>query len=279
MKLEALDHPKTLDLASRLNVEIPTAIGYLELLWAFTGRKAPQGDIGKWPDGAIARACYWNADPTVFVTALVTAGFLDAHPQYRLVVHDWQDHAPRWVLAKLARAKRKLIDCSRKYRSDSSGDYLTNQPALRADYSGHYSGDSVSEVKGSEVKGREGKGIRTSAARTPPPEFAELRAIYPKRAGADPTRRALSAINARLSEGHTWQEILDGARRYADYCRATQSVGTQYVKQLASFCGPEKFFLQPWNLPRTKAEAQQDANIAAAREWLARSEEHPDDPR
>ena len=56
MKLDALDHPKTLDLAARLNVELPTVIGHLELLWAFTGKKASQGGIGKWPDGAIARA-------------------------------------------------------------------------------------------------------------------------------------------------------------------------------------------------------------------------------
>ena len=56
VKLDALDHPKTLDLAARLNVELPTVIGHLELLWAFTGKKASQGGIGKWPDGAIARA-------------------------------------------------------------------------------------------------------------------------------------------------------------------------------------------------------------------------------
>lgn len=137
MKLEALDHPKTLDFAARLGIELPTAIGHLELLWAFVGKKAPQGDIGKWPDGAIARACYWNADPTVFVTALANAGFIDAHTAYRYVVHDWHEHVPRWVLSKLSRAKLKILNCSR----DCSGD---SSPESSRDCSG----DSVREGKG-----------------------------------------------------------------------------------------------------------------------------------
>ena len=101
MKLEALDHPKTLDLAARLQVELPTAIGYLELLWAFTGRKSPQGNVGKWADGAIARACHWRGSPDVFVAALRECGFLEVDLVHRLIVHDWHEHAPRWVRAKL----------------------------------------------------------------------------------------------------------------------------------------------------------------------------------
>lgn len=101
MKVDALDHPKTLDLAARLDVELPTAIGYLELLFAFVGRKSPQGNVGKWPDGAIARACYWNAAPEVFIKALIDAGFIDKCADHRLLIHDWTDHAPRWVKARL----------------------------------------------------------------------------------------------------------------------------------------------------------------------------------
>lgn len=109
MKLDALDHPKTLDFAARLGVELPTAIGHLELLWAFTAQKAPQGNIGKWPDGAIARACYWNSNPDHFVSALVDSKFVDTHPEHRLLIHDWSEHAPRWVRAKLAKAKLNFI--------------------------------------------------------------------------------------------------------------------------------------------------------------------------
>lgn len=123
MKLEALDHPKTLDLAARLEVELPTAIGYLELLWAFTGKKAPEGNIGKWPDGAIARACYWMGRPEVFTLALQEAGFIDADPLHRLTIHDWREHAPRWVKSKLATLKLGFIDdVSRDTSGDTSND-------------------------------------------------------------------------------------------------------------------------------------------------------------
>lgn len=101
MKLDALDHPKTLDFAARLDVPRPTAIGHLELLWAFTGKQSAQGNVGKWPDGAIARACDWMGPPEAFINALVGSGFVDRDPSYRLTVHDWSDHAPGWVRAKL----------------------------------------------------------------------------------------------------------------------------------------------------------------------------------
>lgn len=108
MKLDGLDHPKTLDFAARLDVILPQAIGHLELLWAFVAQKTPHGNVGKWPDGAIARAAQWSGEPTIFVTALCDAGFIDEHPDYRYIVHDWSEHAPRWVVSKLTRAKESF---------------------------------------------------------------------------------------------------------------------------------------------------------------------------
>lgn len=48
MKLDGLDHPKTLDFAARLDISLPQAIGHLELLWAFVAQKTPHGNVGKW---------------------------------------------------------------------------------------------------------------------------------------------------------------------------------------------------------------------------------------
>lgn len=109
MKLDALDHPKTLDLASRLGVKRPTVIGHLELLWAWTSKMAPQGNIGKWPDGAIAEACYWEGDPRAFIQALLDTGLLDPHHEHRLLIHDWAVHAQSWVRMKLKKAGLDLI--------------------------------------------------------------------------------------------------------------------------------------------------------------------------
>jgi len=104
-----------------------------------------------------------------------------------------------------------------------------------------------------------------------PPEFAEFRKAFPKRAGAQPWPRALRVIRARLKEGTSWAEILAGTERYADFCDATAKTGTEYVLQAATFCGPEKHFLEPWEPPATKSELRQDKNIDAAHEWLEAS--------
>ena len=111
MKKEALKHPKTYDLMARLNVDRPTALGLLTLLWDFTEDSAIQGDIGKWPDGAISRACEWIGEPTVFVTALASAHWIDPHPKFRYVVHDWPDHCQRWVRGKLAKLGLSFLNC------------------------------------------------------------------------------------------------------------------------------------------------------------------------
>lgn len=109
MKLNTLDHPKTFDLCDRLDVDLPQALGLLVLLWAFTARKAPRGDVGKWTDGAIARACHWRGDSAQFIQALVDSGFIDTHPEHRLVVHDWHEHAERWVRASLKKMGQNFV--------------------------------------------------------------------------------------------------------------------------------------------------------------------------
>lgn len=109
MKRETYRHPKTYDLAARLQVDRPAALGRLELLWDYTGDVAPQGDIGKWPNAAIAAACDWSGNPDQFVEALVDAGWLDKVDEYRLVVHDWPDHCQEWVRKKLKRSRLAFL--------------------------------------------------------------------------------------------------------------------------------------------------------------------------
>jgi hypothetical protein len=138
VKLDALEHPKLFHLTSRLDVKRTTTIGHLELLWAFTSKHAAQGDIGKWPDGAIARACDWEGDPEAFINALVDARFVDRHIEHRLVIHDWQDHAQGWVRAKLKNLRLDFIRTSERSSEPSSegsseaSSEATSGPSSRA---------------------------------------------------------------------------------------------------------------------------------------------------
>ena len=101
MKRAILSHPKTYDLASRLKCGRPAALGYLMLLFDFVAEHAPQGDVGKWADGAIAAACDWTGDPAAFVAALTDSKWLDGGGKHRLLVHDWGANCEQWVRAKV----------------------------------------------------------------------------------------------------------------------------------------------------------------------------------
>ena len=99
-------------------------------------------------------------------------------------------------------------------------------------------------------------------------EFSDLKALYPPRAGDQPWREALKQATARIKEGHSWSQMLDGVRRYSAYIRCKGDEGTEFVKQAKTFLGPDKPFLLPWDPPKTKTDNLRDANVDASREWL-----------
>lgn len=84
------------------------------------------------------------------------------------------------------------------------------------------------------------------------PEFEKAWQAYPKRAGCNPKISAWKAWSARLREGVKPEDILSGVRRYADYVHATGSAGTQFVKQAATFFGPDRHFEDDWTKPRSE---------------------------
>ena len=86
---------------------------------------------------------------------------------------------------------------------------------------------------------------------TDPEWWLDFKLAYPPRAGDQGWRRAQKAANARQSEGHTPDEFIAGAKRYAAFVAATGKSGTEYVKQTASFLGPDKPFLEAWQPPPT----------------------------
>lgn len=103
MKRGTIDHPKTAMLADTLGLELFAAVGLLECLFHFTAQYARRGDIGRYPDNLIAQRCFWKREPETLVSALVKCRWLDEHPEHRLIVHDWHDHADNTVRMALTR--------------------------------------------------------------------------------------------------------------------------------------------------------------------------------
>ncbi|PNF10517.1 helix-turn-helix domain-containing protein [Enterobacter cancerogenus] len=108
--------------------------------------------------------------------------------------------------------------------------------------------DPVNEPKDPPLPPR-GKVSRKNKITEYSSEFEIAWAAYPRRAGGQDKAGAFKAWNARIREGVSIQDMLDGTRRYADFVVATGAAGTQYVKQAKTFYGPSNFFLEDWAKP------------------------------
>jgi len=105
VKREAPTHTKMKRLCRMLDIPLYQAVGIFELLIHMTARERPRGDLGNGNSNEdIAIAIDWRGDPDRLIDALVQCGFLDRYPEYRLVVHDWDEHVEDSIDLKLARA-------------------------------------------------------------------------------------------------------------------------------------------------------------------------------
>ena len=112
MKHTTPDSMKFKRLCRRLGMTPVVAAGTLELLWIATARNAPPGDIGRFSNEDIAIQVYWEGDADELVEALVETGWLDLSQQHRLVVHDWHEHAPRYIHAWMKSKGLTFASCS-----------------------------------------------------------------------------------------------------------------------------------------------------------------------
>ena len=295
MKLDALDHPKTNHFASLLGISRPTAIGHLELLWAFTGKMSPQGNLGKWPDGAIARACDWMGDPGVFLEALLEAGLLDADETHGLLVHDWDVHAAGWVRAKLKNAKLPFLtrDPTRVPTDTPTNPrprVPTRVPTREATIQG-----KGSEGKGSVQTRARGPALGDPAGQ-PPPELEFVGKVPPTL--EDPERSAAFAVirqryPAKAGRGHNWilaerawgkliddgetdpTTLEDGVNRYRAYVDGGGVSSTAYVMGADQFFSAvDRPWSQPWDLP---AQARNGTTRKTMAEKLAALSTDDDD--
>lgn len=132
MKRTGIDHPKFRKLAQFLNARLHVAIGVCEMLYHFTAKHAIQGDIGKWSDEDIAVAVDWPTDDAHnLVLALVEAKLLDKSDKFRLVVHDWHDHADDSTKKTIVNRSLKFVTGSGRKRH--SGNIRTRSGKIQND--------------------------------------------------------------------------------------------------------------------------------------------------
>jgi hypothetical protein len=127
------NHPKTRELAAALGVPLYGAVGILEALWHFAAAYTRRGDIGHYPDVAIASAIDWRGEPGDLVEALVRTGWLDPCPCHRLRIHDWPEHADRAVAKTREVMKSGWLECYTSEPVRQAPDYGTHACAPRVE--------------------------------------------------------------------------------------------------------------------------------------------------
>lgn len=116
----AFTSPKIRLLAAITGKPWPHCLGLAGLLWRFASKHAPSGAVGTHSDEEIAISLEWTGEAGELIAALVRCRLLDeAPPPERLLVHDWPEHAPRYVRASL---QRQGLDFSARYAARHDDD-------------------------------------------------------------------------------------------------------------------------------------------------------------
>ena len=104
------------------------------------------------------------------------------------------------------------------------------------------------------------------------PAFEEAWKAYPKRSGGNNKLSAFKAWNARIKQGVKPETMLEGVKRYAAFMASEGKIGTSFVKQAATFFGPDKHFDEPWlvETQENKVPTRQDQSRY---EWYAKSDD------
>ncbi|ENC6709550.1 hypothetical protein ABKY54_004156 [Vibrio harveyi] len=79
-------------------------------------------------------------------------------------------------------------------------------------------------------------------------EFEFLWKERPRREGADPKWSAYKKCKARIKQGATWRELVEGLRRYALYCKIKGKLNTEFVMRMTTFFGNDEYYKNQWTV-------------------------------
>lgn len=115
---------------------------------------------------------------------------------------------------------------------------------------GECNAETVTSALPRKEKKRKEQNTNTNPADAVASDFDIFWKIFPKRPGASKVD-AMKAFKARIKGGITADEILNGTKRYADYCQKT-GIDPQFIKHPATFLGSGLHFMADWFAPDPK---------------------------
>lgn len=129
MKKDAPAKSKFRMLKRRIGKPHYAVVGLLESLWMATQVDASAGDIGRLSNEEIAAAIEWEGDADLLIKTLVDCGWLDADPEFRLIVHDWSEHVPTFIKGAFEKHGKQFADEVAKQRPKHGAKHDALEPA------------------------------------------------------------------------------------------------------------------------------------------------------
>jgi len=121
-------------------------------------------------------------------------------------------------------------------------NHATEQEPKAPHKAPHYSSDRVREYgKDTDGASQDGRNHRDAY----PDSFERFWAAYPRRISK---KAAYRKWQATLRKGATPEELVEAARRYTNYCEATETE-TRFIKYASTFLGPDEHWREEWTVP------------------------------
>lgn len=112
------DHYKVGRLADTLEIPYPHALGLIACLWTWAVGNARDGDLSKFTEQEIGRACRFDGPAEKAVGALKSAGLLEGD----MTLHDWKAHGTRLLDEARLRVQRSRFKDSTSKTSPQRGE-------------------------------------------------------------------------------------------------------------------------------------------------------------
>lgn len=80
-------------------------------------------------------------------------------------------------------------------------------------------------------------------------EFEELWQARPRRLGPENKAEAFRVYTTRINQGESHENMLNGVKRYKRFLEHRGKIKSEYVKMLSTFLGPNKHYLDDFEIP------------------------------
>ena len=222
-------HPKTLRLARSLKMPRWAALGLLESTWHWVGRYRPTGVLSPEDLDDCREEVHFDGD---LAAVLHSCGWLDELEDGNWYVHDWHMHADDATKQALTKAGLEFGNGSPVRKPKQPEPVVNDSRSARESLANE-------SLQPSLAKPSLAKPSISSASPPPRTDFEpfwdRFFAIYPKRSGDVGKAKGKDKFLHACKSGEDPEAIIDGAKRYRQWCKDTLKIGTEFVKQIPTW--------------------------------------------